>query len=122
MGARRAWQRLVLAFALLTLPGPGRAKPRDGAAPHGVSVQAALASAKKLQPELFAGLPEAFLPEYKAPCWWRNQTDSPETALDAVSGTELRCLPYFYVLGDFNCGVRDLTDRVVRPPVGGSAA
>ena len=120
--ATRGARTLLLAAVVLCASTVGSAKPRDGAAPPGVSLEAALATAKRLQPELFDGLPAAFLPEYKAPCWWRNETGAQDTALDAFT-TELRCLPAYFILGDFNCGVRDLTDRLNRhPKVAGAPA
>ena len=53
---------------------------------------------------MFSALPDAFLEETKSPCW-RNAS-SPEQ--------EMLCLPYFYILGNFQSAVRDLADRVSR--------
>ena len=39
---------------------------------------------------------------FKNPCW--------------NDGAKLRCVPYFYVLGAFQCGVRDLGRKMVRHP------
>jgi hypothetical protein len=36
-------------------------------------------------------------------------------ATDASAATpKLRCLPYYYMLGDFNCGQRDLHSRLLQ--------
>lgn len=86
-----------------TAAGP-TPKPRDGQPPPGVSAAAAAASVAKLEPELFASLPPAFLPELKTPCFHANGTGP------------LRCLPYYFILGDFQCGVRDLATRLARHP------
>lgn len=53
---------------------------------------------------MFSALPDAFLEETKSPCW-RNAS-SPEQ--------EMLCLPYFYILGNFQSAVRDMADRVSR--------
>ena len=55
--------------------------------------------------EMFGALPEdEFLAEYKNPCWHpANVTD----------GKTLLCMPFYYVLGDFQCGVRDLAHRIL---------
>ena len=55
--------------------------------------------------ELFGALPEEeFLAEYKNPCWHpTNVTD----------GKTLLCLPFYFILGDFQCGVRDLAHRIL---------
>lgn len=51
-------------------------------------------------PEAAKALPSEFLSAYKSPCW----TDATYNAT--------RCLPYFYILGVFQCGTRDLYARV----------
>ena len=43
-----------------------------------------------------------FLPEYKNPCF--------------LEGTELRCLPYFYLAGAPKCGTSDLWFNLLRHP------
>lgn len=97
------WLNCCLAIAILS--PLASCLGRDGRAPPGVSLQRALQTAERLQPELFAALPAEFQPQFKAPCWYINATGEAETALDAAyGGSQLRCLPYFYLLGDFNCG------------------
>lgn len=76
------------------------ARSRVGAAPPGFTVQQAERAAARVSPDLFAALPASFLKEYKAPCWRTEEN-------------KLRCLPYFYILGVFQCGVRDLMARVL---------
>lgn len=61
------------------------------------------ASAKLLDPELFEGLPETFDPAYKNPCW------------EDAKGSR-HCLPYFYFLGSFQSGSRDVQEKVLRHP------
>ena len=67
-------------------------------------------------PELFGDLPETYLGEYKTPCWWATPNASAPGggAPAAPAERRLRCLPYYYVLGDFNCGVRDLHSRLLQ--------
>ena len=119
------------AAAATPVPTPGSRKPRVGIAPPGVALEQALASARALQPgalrcrerqrptrqgrrltrprgcaaELFGALPEAeFLAEYKNPCW---------RPANVTGGKSLLCLPFYYILGDFQCGVRDLAHRIL---------
>ena len=81
-------------------PASDRAHERVAAAPPGVTVQEAEAAAARVSPDVFAALPSSFLSEYKAPCWH-------------TEAKQLRCLPYFFILGVFQCGVRDLYSRLV---------
>ena len=81
-------------------PAPEQARERVAAAPPGFTVQDAEAAAARVSPDVFVALPSSFLSEYKAPCW---RTDS----------QQLRCLPYFFILGVFQCGVRDLYSRLL---------
>lgn len=106
---------LVLPLASASPSPPSR--PRDGAAPPGVPLAAALATARALQPELFGALPASFLPQFRANCWYLNSTGGAATALDAAVGSQLRCLPSFFVLGSFQCGVRDLASRLAHHPL-----
>jgi hypothetical protein len=78
------------------------AKKRGGAAPQGVTQGAFELAAHTLAPDVFSGLPRSFLPEYKTPCWH-------------VEGV-LQCLPYYYLLGVFQCGVLDLHERMLQHP------
>jgi hypothetical protein len=90
---------LLLCAAAPSLSRGGLAgRARDGAAPPGVLLDKALATARRLQPELFDDLPKEWLAVFKSPCWYLNSTHAPETRLDAVYHSELRCLPYFYLL------------------------
>jgi len=97
-------ERVASAAAEAQLQGvaPTQAPERDrvAAAPPGVTVQEAVAAAARVSPDVFAALPPRFLSEYKTPCW-RNDSE------------QLRCLPFFYILGVFQCGVRDLYSRLV---------
>jgi hypothetical protein len=46
------------------------------------------------------------LADYKNPCWH---------PANATAGTPARhCLPFYFILGDFQCGVRDLASRVLK--------
>jgi N-acetylgalactosamine 4-sulfate 6-O-sulfotransferase len=62
------------------------------------------AAARRLAPDIFELLPEdgEFLEGYRTPCWKRNATTL--------------CLPAFYLLGVFQCGVRDLYERLAVHP------
>ena len=81
-------------------PEPNAARARVAAAPQGFSVQEAEAAAARVSPDVFAALPSSFLSGYKAPCWH-------------TEAKQLRCLPYFFILGVFQCGVRDLYSRLL---------
>jgi len=70
--------------------------------------------AAKLDPELFKQLPDSFLSSHKSPCW-HYHPPQPDYAgrngplLQRSPGpAELRCLPYFYVLGGFHSGAYSL--------------
>jgi hypothetical protein len=95
--------------AAVTVTAPqagGGVRHRAGAAvrlPPGVTEEELLRAAARISPDVFDDLPPAFLPDFKAPCWRRE-------------GGELRCLPYVYVLGVFQCGVRDLFHRMLLHP------
>jgi hypothetical protein len=81
-----------------------RDRRRGGAWPAGVTAEAGEQAAAVISPDVFAELPAAFLPEFKAPCWRRNATGA------------LACLPYFYTLGVFQCGVKDIFRRLLHHP------
>ena len=81
----------------------------DGGHVHG-SVREALSAddiaARRLAPDIFELLPEdgARFMAGRSPCWKRNDT------------TPLRCLPAYFLLGVFQCGVRDLHERLAVHP------
>ncbi|XP_063967331.1 carbohydrate sulfotransferase 15-like [Lytechinus pictus] len=52
---------------------------------------------------IFEKVPQHFLSNFKNPCWVRN-------------GTELNCLPYFYVIGMYKCGTTDVWSKIVAHP------
>eukprot|EP00057_Strongylocentrotus_purpuratus_P030146 XP_780829.3 PREDICTED: carbohydrate sulfotransferase 15 [Strongylocentrotus purpuratus] len=54
-------------------------------------------------PELFEKIPLRFLDNFKNPCWLRGET-------------ELNCLPYFYILGNYKCGTSDIWDKITAHP------
>eukprot|EP00057_Strongylocentrotus_purpuratus_P031612 XP_785122.4 PREDICTED: carbohydrate sulfotransferase 15 [Strongylocentrotus purpuratus] len=54
-------------------------------------------------PELFEKIPLRFLDNFKNPCWLRGET-------------ELNCLPYFYILGNYKCGTTDMWDKITAHP------
>ena len=81
------------------VPVAVHARSRVGAAPPGFTVQEAELAAAGVSPDVFAALPPTFLNDYKAPCW--------------RTASKLQCLPFFYILGVFQCGVRDLMARVL---------
>jgi hypothetical protein len=60
---------------------------------------------------MFGDLPDAFLAEYKNPCW--HDANGTAAGAGAAPG-RLRCLPYYFILGDFHCGVRDLHARLLQ--------
>ena len=77
--------------------------------------------------KIFSELPSnGFLPEYKNPCWVKNNREEEEEeskapgnslALKKQEGKEgggLACLPYVYILGQPKCGTSDLFERVVK--------
>jgi len=53
-------------------------------------------------PDIFRGLPDAFDPAYKNPCWMQKG--------------KLRCIPYFQILGVSKCGTTDLYHRLAKHP------
>jgi hypothetical protein len=60
---------------------------------------------------MFGDLPDAFLADYKNPCW--HDANGTAAGAGAAPG-RLRCLPYYFILGDFHCGVRDLHARLLQ--------
>ncbi|KAG9346069.1 hypothetical protein JZ751_007886, partial [Albula glossodonta] len=94
------------------------------------------------EPHMFSVLPRKFLPDVKNPCWYEehngNITTDPygtnlyaryskryRTAFDHLRNAfrehlyhrgskyyRLRCLPYFYIIGQPKCGTTDLYDRL----------
>ncbi|KAK3268393.1 hypothetical protein CYMTET_23104 [Cymbomonas tetramitiformis] len=53
-------------------------------------------------PEAARDIPEEFTSEFKNPCW--------------KADTRTHCLPYFFILGVFQCGVKDLYSRIAQHP------
>lgn len=51
-----------------------------------------------------------FLEDYKNPCWQEAVEDS-----DSIK-YEMRCLPYFYLIGADKCGTTDLFLRLLKHP------
>ena len=78
--------------------------------------------------KIFSELPsDGFLPEYKNPCWVKNNREEEEKEAESESppGGNLAlkkegkkgglvCLPYVYILGQPKCGTSDLFERVVK--------
>ncbi|XP_045159543.2 carbohydrate sulfotransferase 15-like isoform X2 [Mercenaria mercenaria] len=50
-----------------------------------------------------------FLPNYKNPCWY-EETDNNKTP-------QIKCLPFFYIIGAPKCGTTDLHTRLVAHPL-----
>ena len=92
-------------------PAP-RSLRRGGATPPGVTAEEVERSAARVSPDLFAALPDAYLPGYKAPCWRVTPEGAPTTGEDGA----LRCMPYVFILGVFQCGVRDIYSRLLMHP------
>lgn len=86
---------------------PAADRRRGGAWPPGVTEEAGQRAAARISPDVFAALPERFSDGYKAPCW-RNATSG--------GAAPLLCLPHFYILGVFQCGVKDLYERLLMHP------
>lgn len=62
-------------------------------------------AARVIDPSLFNGFGDEgieFLEDMKNPCW--------------SDGGRLKCLPYFYILGPFQAGVRDMQAKMYRHP------
>jgi N-acetylgalactosamine 4-sulfate 6-O-sulfotransferase len=76
---------------------------RGGRTPHGIHEGAFELTAHVIAPDVFATLPRTFLPNFKTPCW-------------DVDG-KLSCLPYYYLLGVFQCGVVDFHSRMSLHPL-----
>ncbi|KAL6759191.1 hypothetical protein V8C86DRAFT_1350553 [Haematococcus lacustris] len=53
-------------------------------------------------PDVFQALPHAFNASFKNPCWY--------------NGTELRCIPYYHILGVSKCGTTDMYHRLAKHP------
>jgi len=69
-----------------------------------VQSTAAREAARRIAPDIFDLLPASgFSADFKAPCW---------TGADG----KLQCLPAYFLLGVFQCGVRDLHERVALHP------
>ncbi|KAF7204198.1 transcript variant X3 [Nothobranchius furzeri] len=74
----------------------------------------ALKALVQSDPHMFSVIPHKFLPGIKNPCWYEeftgNLTSDPyRTNLKLY---RLRCLPYFYIMGQPKCGTTDLYDRL----------
>ncbi|XP_046578789.1 carbohydrate sulfotransferase 15-like [Haliotis rubra] len=66
--------------------------------------------------------------EFKNPCWWEEQV--PENTcylaekslkkslrwMESGGGKTLRCLPYFFIIGQAKCGTTTLFSRIVQHP------
>ncbi|XP_072179815.1 carbohydrate sulfotransferase 15-like [Diadema setosum] len=59
-------------------------------------------------PEVFLSTPLEFSKHTKSPCWFVNVTTG--------AAPELRCLPYFYLMGMPKCGTTDLFSKITRHP------
>ncbi|XP_072166435.1 carbohydrate sulfotransferase 15-like [Diadema setosum] len=59
-------------------------------------------------PEVFLSTPLEFSKHTKSPCWFVNVTTG--------AAPELRCLPYFYLMGMPKCGTTDLFAKITRHP------
>lgn len=104
VGAKRSFTVKGDTSVIAASGAVGHPKPRGGLAPSGVSLEAAEAAARSLCPDVFDGLPLEFDPEYKTPCWY-NETEG-----------KRHCIPFFYILGNFQSGVRDLSLRLALHP------
>ena len=83
-------------------PGEGVAMRAEPAAGLPALLAAQLEAARRISPDLFSQVPATFDPAFKSPCW--------------RSDDGLRCLPAFMLLGVFQCGVKDLFERLARHP------
>ncbi|XP_076599661.1 carbohydrate sulfotransferase 15-like [Chaetodon auriga] len=98
----------------------------------------------EMEPHLFSVVPRHFLPGVKSPCWYEeisseHSTDPyknnrycisvKKTLCDKMKPNfhkhlqhrdgklfRLRCLPYFYIIGQPKCGTTDLHSRLQRHP------
>ncbi|XP_070833622.1 carbohydrate sulfotransferase 15-like [Chaetodon trifascialis] len=85
----------------------------------------------EMESHLFSVVPRQFLPGIKSPCWYeeisserstdlhrRNRFSLPSSDLQHKDGKQfrLRCLPYFYIIGQPKCGTTDLYYRLRRHP------
>ncbi|KAF6719305.1 Carbohydrate sulfotransferase 15 [Oryzias melastigma] len=100
----------------------------------------------KTDPHMFSVIPHKFLPGIKNPCWYEeytgNRTSDPyrtnmygrysrrfRTVFQHLRSSfhkhllyrkkklyRMRCLPYFYIIGQPKCGTTDLYDRLRRHP------
>ncbi|XP_053390593.1 carbohydrate sulfotransferase 15-like, partial [Mercenaria mercenaria] len=50
-----------------------------------------------------------FLPKYRSPCWYDQAADN--------KTMQLKCLPYFYLIGAPKCGTTDLQSRMIAHPL-----
>uniref|UniRef100_A0A4W6DMR8 Sulfotransferase n=1 Tax=Lates calcarifer TaxID=8187 RepID=A0A4W6DMR8_LATCA len=76
--------------------------------------------------QLFSIIPRHFLPSIKSPCWYEEL--SGELSMDpyrknlftlrskSFKTLRLRCLPYFYIIGQPKCGTTDLFHRLLLHP------
>ncbi|CAL4102197.1 unnamed protein product, partial [Meganyctiphanes norvegica] len=81
---------------------------------------------------IYKGLGVDFLPNFKNPCWYEytdgkqvSETyydyDKPAAAIQRSKRMEeksfrLRCLPYFFLIGQPKCGTTDLFQRITQHP------
>lgn len=129
---------------LASLGAVGHPKPRGGKAPSGITEELAEVGARSLTPgahslhlwsptagvsrrvlfaaaslcfvylplvspltDVFNTIPSEYEPGFKNPCWLGNATD----------GTPRRhCIPFYYLLGNWQSGVRDLQLRLELHP------
>ncbi|MEQ2227954.1 hypothetical protein ILYODFUR_003694 [Ilyodon furcidens] len=65
-------------------------------------------------PHMFSVIPRKFLPGLKNPCWYEEFTGNITTDPYKMNLRlyRMRCLPYFYIIGQPKCGTTDLYDRL----------
>ncbi|XP_033638929.1 carbohydrate sulfotransferase 15-like [Asterias rubens] len=61
----------------------------------------------KLAPNVFDGVPEEFLPQFRNPCWWSDK---------GHTSSDLKCLPYFFLAGMPKCGTTDVYFKLAKHP------
>lgn len=94
---------------LATLGPLGHPKPRGGRAPPGISEALAEQGLRSLTPDVSDALPASFDPSFKSPCWLGN-------ASEPGGPPRRHCLPFYFLLGNWQSGVRDLQSRLEHHP------
>uniref|UniRef100_A0A3P9H9Y6 Sulfotransferase n=1 Tax=Oryzias latipes TaxID=8090 RepID=A0A3P9H9Y6_ORYLA len=119
-----------------------KSKVEFGSSRHNPELNALI----KTDPHMFSVIPNKFLPGIKNPCWYEeytgNRTSDPyrtnmygrysrrfRTVFQHLRSSfhkhlfyrnkkiyRMRCLPYFYIIGQPKCGTTDLYDRLRRHP------